>query len=352
MEKFSQFVSDGEVETEMILTESEHSALSACVGSQAAGARTMTATSSNGLAFMWEILYIAAGLRLPIVMPVVNRALSGTINIHCDHSDTMGARDAGWIQLYAETAQEAYDNLIQAVRIAEHPDVLLPVMACMDGFLTTHTSENVELLEDAEVRSFVGSYRARYSLLDVENPVTFGPNDLPDAYTEHKYQQVEAMRHAERVVREVGEEFTRLTGRPYGLLEEYCLEDAETVVVVLSSTAGVVREVVDGLRAEGRRVGLLRPRVFRPFPGRDLARALRSRRGVAVLDRALSFGAEGGPVFTEVRDVLYDCEPRPTVVSRVFGLGGRAITRDEIRAVFDELDQPAPAKFRLVGVRE
>ncbi len=352
MQEVAQFVADGLMETELVPCESEHSAMSACVGASAAGARVLTATSANGLALMWEVLYIASGLRLPIVIAEGNRALSGPLNIHCDHSDTMGARDSGWIQLYADSPQEAYDNMVQAIRIAEHPNVLLPVMTCMDGFLTTHTSENVELLDDAEVRDFVGAYHARYSLLDVDNPITYGPNDLPDAYTEHKYQQVIAMQNADRVIREVGAEFGGRFGRLYEMVERYRLDDAETAIVVLSSTAGIVKEVVDALRDEGRKVGLLRPRVFRPFPARDIVEALKGLRAVAVMDRSLSFGAEGGPVFTEIRDALFDCEPRPKIVSRVFGLGGRGVARDEIREIYDELDSDRPAKFRLVGVRE
>lgn len=352
MQEVAQFVADGRMETVLVPTESEHSAMSACVGAAAAGARVMTATSANGLALMWEVLYIASGLRLPIVMAEGNRALSGPLNIHCDHSDSMGARDSGWIQLYAESAQEAYDNMLQAVRIAEHPDVLLPVMTCMDGFLTTHTSENVELLDDAEAKDFVGAYRARYSLLDVEHPMTFGPNDLPDSYTEHKYQQVVAMTHADRVIREVGAEFGERFGRAYGVMECYRLEDAETAIVVLSSTAGIVKDVVDAMRADGHRVGLLRPRVFRPFPVQDVVDALKRLRAVAVLDRSLSFGAEGGPLFGEIKSALYECDPRPRVLSRVYGLGGRAITWDEIRGVYQELNESQPARFRLVGVRE
>jgi pyruvate ferredoxin oxidoreductase alpha subunit len=352
MQEVAQFVADGLMETELVPCESEHSAMSACVGASAAGARVITATSANGLALMWEVLYIASGLRLPIVMAEGNRALSGPLNIHCDHSDTMGARDSGWIQLYADSPQEAYDNMVQAIRIAEHPDVLLPVMTCMDGFLTTHTSENVELLDDSEVRDFVGAYHARYSLLDVDNPITYGPNDLPDAYTEHKYQQVIAMQNADRVIREVGAEFGGRFGRFYDMVERYRLDDAETAIVVLSSTAGIVKEVVDALRDEGRKVGLLRPRVFRPFPARDIVEALKGLRAAAVMDRSLSFGAAGGPVFTEIREALYECEPRPKVVSRVFGLGGRAVAQDEIREIYDELDGGDTPKFRLVGVRE
>ncbi|MBM4423930.1 MAG: pyruvate ferredoxin oxidoreductase [Chloroflexi bacterium] len=353
MQEVAQFVADGLMETELVPCESEHSAMSACVGASAAGARVITATSANGLALMWEVLYIASGLRLPVVMAVGNRALSGPLNIHCDHSDSMGARDSGWIQIYAETAQEAYDNILQAVRIAEHPDVLLPVMTCMDGFLTTHTSENVELLGDAEARDFVGAYHARYSLLDVDNPITYGPNDLPDSYTEHKYQQVLAMQNAARVICEIDKEFGERFGRSYGMIDTYCMEDAETAIVVLSSTAGIVKEMVDTLRAEGRKVGLLRPRVFRPFPAQELVDALKGLRAVAVMDRALSFGAEGGPLFTEVQSALRNAEcGAPKVVSRVFGLGGRAVARDEIREIYDELDSDRPVKFRLVGVRE
>ncbi|MEK7787118.1 MAG: pyruvate ferredoxin oxidoreductase, partial [Chloroflexota bacterium] len=286
MQEVAQFVADGLMETELVPCESEHSAMSACVGASAAGARVLTATSANGLALMWEVLYIASGLRLPIVMAEGNRALSGPLNIHCDHSDTMGARDSGWIQLYADSPQEAYDNMVQAIRIAEHPDVLLPVMTCMDGFLTTHTSENVELLDDAEVCDFVGAYRARYSLLAVDNPVTYGPNDLPDPYTEHKYQQLIPMQNADRVIREVGAEFGGRFGRFYDMVERYRLDDAETAIVVLSSTAGIVKEVVDALRDEGRKVGLLRLRVFRPFPARDIVEALKGLRAVAVMDRS------------------------------------------------------------------
>lgn len=352
MQDVARFVADGRMDTELVPVESEHSAMSACVGASAAGARVMTATSANGLALMWEVLYITSGLRLPVVMAVGNRALSGPLNIHCDHSDSMGARDSGWVQLYAESAQEAYDNIIQAVRIAEHPDILLPVMSCMDGFLTTHTSENVQLLRDADVADFVGTYQARYSLLDVDHPITFGPNDLPDSYTEHKYQQVVAMDNVPSVVRAVGAEFARKFGREYGLLDPYRMDDAETAIVVLSSTAGIVRGVVDALRAEGRKVGLLRPRVFRPFPAREIVEYLQNLRAVAVMDRALSPGAPAGPMFADVRAALYEHETRPRVLGCAYGLGGRAITEREIRALYDELDDEAAPTFRLVGVRE
>ncbi len=351
MQEVAKFIADGRMDTELVPAESEHSAMSACVGASAAGARVMTATSANGLALMWEVLYIASGTRLPVVMAVGNRALSAPLNIHCDHSDSMGARDSGWVQLYAESAQEAYDNLIQAVRIAEHPDVLLPVMSCMDGFLTTHTSENVALLEDAEVADFVGDYHAPYSLLDVDNPITVGPNDLPESYTEHKYQQTVGMKNALDVIREVSDDFRQRFGRGFSLMEHYRTEDAEHIIIVLSSTAGIVKDVVDAMRAEGRKVGLLRPRVFRPFPVDELVAALKNCRGVAVMDRSLSFGAEGGPLFCEIQSALYDCEPRPRVLGRPYGLGGRAIKQREIRQIFDELEEDNPPKFKLVGLR-
>ncbi|MFN2120239.1 MAG: pyruvate ferredoxin oxidoreductase, partial [Anaerolineales bacterium] len=241
VEFFAEYVADGLVDTNYVTVESEHSAMSACVGASAAGARVMTATCANGLALMWEIVYIAASLRCPIVMSLVNRALSGPINIHCDHSDVMGMRDSGWIVLFSESGQEAYDNAIQAVRIGEHPDVLLPVAVCQDGFITSHAMERVEIYEDTDVKGFVGEYRPQWSLLDLEQPKTYGPLDFYDYYYEHKRQQVEAMEQAQRVILEVAEEFNHKFGRSYALFEPYRLEDAEVAVVVANSTAGTAR---------------------------------------------------------------------------------------------------------------
>ncbi|MBD3237704.1 MAG: pyruvate ferredoxin oxidoreductase, partial [Candidatus Eisenbacteria bacterium] len=241
MHKFAEFHANGEVDSEMVLVESEHSAMSACVGAAAAGARAMTATSSAGMALMWEILYIASSLRLPIVMPLVNRALSGPINIHNDHSDSMGARDAGWIQLFSENAQEAYDQTLLAPRIAEHPDVLLPVMVTLDGFILSHTLEPVEMLPDEKIRAFIGTYQPQHRLLDLDKPVTFGPLDLQDYYFEHKRQQHEGTLHARRVVPEILQAFGEVSGRPYKIIEEYWTDDADLVLVVLGSTAGTVR---------------------------------------------------------------------------------------------------------------
>jgi pyruvate ferredoxin oxidoreductase alpha subunit len=338
VQDFAQFVADGAVDTRFVTVESEHSAMSACVGAAAAGGRVMTATSANGLALMWEVVYIASSLRQPIVMPVVNRALSGPINIHCDHSDSMGARDAGWIQLFSENAQEAYENVIQAVRIGEHMDVRLPVMVMQDGFITSHAVERVEIYDDEAVREFVGPYQALYPLLDVDNPVTYGPLDFYDYYFEHKRQQVEGMRYAKGVIEEVGREFGQKFGRRYGLFETYRLADAQVALVVLSSTAGTARIVVDQLREQGLRVGLLRPRVFRPFPAEEIIAALRGVNAVAVMDRSVSFGAmdNGGPLWLELLAAAQLHGLRVPIVDYVFGLGGRDVVPEQIESVFRE----------------
>lgn len=337
IEEFSSYVADGAVDTELINVESEHSAMSACVGASAAGARVMTATSSQGLALMWEMLYIASGMRLPIILTDVNRALAAPINIHCDHSDSMGARDSGWVQLYSETVQEAYDNLIQAVRIAENKKVRLPVMVCLDGFITSHAIENTTLLEDSEVRDFIGEYSPEHMLLDTDNPSTYGAMTLQDYYITFKHQQSEAIARAKDVVMGVGSEFGEKFGRSYGLFEEYMLDDAEVAIVILNSAAGTTKAAIDELRKDGKKVGLLKPRLFRPFPYREIAEALQGVKAVACLDRADSFSGFGGPLFTEVRSALYELKDRPRVISRIFGLGGRDYKVKDAAGVFDEL---------------
>jgi pyruvate ferredoxin oxidoreductase alpha subunit len=343
VEFFAEYVADGLVDTNYVTVESEHSAMSACVGASAAGARVMTATCANGLALMWEIVYIAASLRCPIVMSLVNRALSGPINIHCDHSDVMGMRDSGWIVLLSDSGQEAYDNAIQAMRIGEHPDVLLPVAVCQDGFITSHAMERVEIYEDTDVKGFVGEYRPQWSLLDLEQPKTYGPLDFYDYYYEHKRQQVEAMEQAQRVILEVAEEFNHKFDRNYGLFEPYRLEDAEVALVVANSTAGTAKVVVDQLRDEGLKVGLLKPRVFRPFPGKELADALRHLKAVAVMDRSISFGAmdNAGPLFLELVAALALHGVRVPVADYVFGLGGRDILPGEIESVYQDVIRAA-----------
>ncbi|HBG45778.1 MAG TPA: pyruvate ferredoxin oxidoreductase [Deltaproteobacteria bacterium] len=337
VEDFSGYVADGEVTTELVTVESEHSAMSACIGASAAGARVMTATSSQGLALMWEMLYIASGMRLPIVLTNVNRALSAPINIHCDHSDSMGARDSGWVQLYSETVQEAYDNIFMAVRIAEHEKVLLPTMVCLDGFITSHAIENISLLDDQEVSQFIGEYKARTTLLDTDNPVTLGAMTLQDVYMDFKHQQSEAMVRAKDAAIEVMKDFGKRFGREYGLFESYMLDDAEAVIVVLNSAAGTTKVAVDELRKKGKKVGALRPRVFRPFPWKEIAEALAGKKAVAVLDRADSMNAFGGPVWNEVRSALYDAEARPKMMNRIYGLGGRDYKVKDAIAVFEEL---------------
>jgi pyruvate ferredoxin oxidoreductase alpha subunit len=356
MHKFADYVADGDVKTEFVLVESEHSAMSAAVGASAAGSRVMTATSANGLALMWEIVYIAASTRCPIVMSVVNRALSGPINIHCDHSDAMGARDAGWIQLFAENSQEAYDNAVQAVRIAEDRDVLLPVMNCLDGFILSHTLEALELLPDKAVADFIGEFVPVHNLLDSDRPTTFGPLDFHDYYFEHKVPQVKAMEKAPAVIERVADEFAGLSGRRYGLVEGYHTDDAERVVVAMGSTCGTAKAVVDELRAKGEKVGLLKIRVFRPFPVGKVREALSGAAAVGVLDRAVSFGSQGGPLMIETRSALYGTADVP-VKGYIYGLGGRDMTAEHIGKAFEELKGVASSgkssdEIGFLGVRE
>ncbi|MCK5511572.1 MAG: pyruvate ferredoxin oxidoreductase, partial [Thermodesulfovibrionia bacterium] len=283
MQRFAGFVSDGKVDTEIILVESEHSSMSACIGAAAAGGRVITATSSQGLALMWEMLFIAAGDRLPIIMPVVNRALSAPLNIHGDHSDSMGARDSGWIQLYSENVQETYDNIIQAFRIGEHMDIRLPVMICLDGFIISHSIERIEYLTDEDVKKFVGEYQQMNPLLDIEHPKSYGPLILPDLYHEYKRAQHEVMTKVKDVVLAVAADFKKLSGRSYGLFETYRLDDAEIALVILNSAAGTAKDVVDQYREKGIKAGLLKPRLFRPFPYEEVADALKNVKAISVL---------------------------------------------------------------------
>jgi pyruvate ferredoxin oxidoreductase alpha subunit len=357
VQTFSEFVANGEVDTEFIAVESEHAAMSACIGAAAAGGRAQTATAGAGLAFMWEMLWVASGTRLPIVMHVVNRSFSAPLNILCDHSDSMGARDAGWVQLYAETIQEAYDDAIQAVRIAEHPEVLLPVLHCLDGFILGHSTERLELLPDNVVKEFIGSYKPEYSLLDIDRPVTFGPNDYHDYFFEHKRQQIAAMEKALEVVPRIGEEFGRITGRYYGLVEGYQLEDAEYAVVAIGSSVGTLRLVVDQLRFEGIKAGLLKIRCLRPFPAAAIVEELKGKKAIGVLDRSLSFGAQGNPLFLEICTALFTAGLTPKVINYVYGLGGRDTIPLQFRQVFEELmevdktGQVQPG-VRYIGLRD
>ena len=335
---FAQYVANGEVNTEFVPVESEHSSMSACIGAQAAGGRAVTATSSAGLALMYEMMYVAASSRLPITLACVNRALTGPININNDHSDSMGIRDAGWIQIYAENNQEAYDNFLQAMPIGEDPSVRLPVMICQDGFITSHALENIVLLDTDSVKAFVGEYHPEHYLLKQENPLAIGPYDLGCHYMEHKVQQAEAMKNAKKRILEVAEEFEKVTGRRYGFFEEYCMEDAQVALVLIGSSAGTAKAAVDTLRKQGVKAGLIKIRVFRPFPAQELAQALQHVKALAIMDKAESFSANGGPLFSEVRGALYDLEHRPRTVGYVYGLGGRDITPEHFQGVFARLE--------------
>lgn len=353
---FSTFVSNGQVDTEFVAVESEHSAMSACIGAEAAGARAMTATSANGLSLMWEMIYIASSLRLPIVLSLVNRAVSGPLNIHNDHSDAMGVRDAGWIMLFSENNQEAYDNTIMAHRIAEHESVQLPLMICQDGFITSHSIENIELIEDDKVKEFVGEYHPEHYLLNKKEPIAVGPLDLQAYLFEHKFQQAEAMKNAKQVISDVSKDFEKMTGRHYSLFEEYKLEDAEIAIVCMNSTAGTTKYVVDSLREKGIKAGLLKIRVYRPFPGEEVSKALSNIKAVAVLDKSDSLNAAGGALFEDVVSSLYVNHVSVPVVNYIYGIGGRDTKSTDIESVYTDLlkikeDGKVENPYRYLGLR-
>ena len=354
---FSTFVDNGLVDTEFVAVESEHSAMSACIGAEAAGARAMTATSANGLSLMWEMIYIASSLRLPIVMSLVNRAVSGPLNIHNDHSDAMGVRDAGWIMLFSENNQEAYDNTLMAHRIAENKNVMLPLMVCQDGFITSHSIENIELVEDDKVKEFVGTYKPEHYLLNRDEPIAVGPLDLQSYLFEHKAQQAEAMKNAKQVILDVAKDFEKMTGRKYGLFEEYKLDDAEIAIVCMNSTAGTTKFVVDKLREQGIKAGLLKLRVFRPFPVEEIAKALSHLKAIAVLDKADSLNAAGGALFEDVTSAMYVNNIHVPAVNYVYGIGGRDTKADDIESVYTYLSQIVKTgkidnPYRYLGLRK
>ena len=354
---FSTFVANGDVDTEFVAVESEHSAMSATIGAEAAGARAMTATSANGLSLMWEMIYIASSLRLPIVMALVNRAVSGPLNIHNDHSDAMGVRDAGWIMLFSENNQEAYDNMLMAHRIAEHKDVQLPVMVCQDGFITSHSIENIELENDEEVKKFVGQYKPEHYLLNDKEPIAIGPLDLQAYLFEHKAQQAEAMKNAKKVIKEVAEEFEKWTGRKYEFFEKYKLDDAEIAIVCMNSTAGTTKAVVDELREKGIKAGLLKLRMFRPFPAEEIAEALQGLKAVAILDKADSLNSAGGALFEDVTSAMYVNKKQVPMVNYIYGIGGRDTTTMQIESVYNDLQEIVKTgetenPYRYLGLRK
>jgi pyruvate ferredoxin oxidoreductase alpha subunit len=369
VEKFSEYVSNGEVNTEFVCTESEHSAMTACLAAAATGARTFTASASAGLALMHEMLFVTSGCRAPVVMAVANRALSAPLNIHGDHSDAMAQRDSGWIQIYAENAQEVYDSIFQAFRIAEHSDVQLPVMVGLDGFTLSHTLEKIQVLADDDAKGFVGTRQLPNVVthdgktvpyrLDAANPMTMGPVAMPNYYFEFKRQQEEAMKNALRVIQQVQEEYGELTGRHYGdgLIEKYMIDDAEVAIVCVGSTAGTVKTVVDELRLKDIKAGLLKIRTFRPFPAEEIAEALARVKAIAVMDKSLSFGGNGGAVYHETRHALYDSPTRPFMVNYIYGLGGRDTSPTQISRVFKDLHKIVQTgrvdeKMRYIGLRE
>ena len=369
VEKFSEYVANGEVQTEFVCTESEHSALAASLAASVTGARTFTATASAGLALMHEMLFVTSGCRSPVVMAVANRALSAPLNIHGDHSDSIAQRDSGWIQLYVENAQEAYDTVIQAFRIAENFNVLLPVMVGLDGFTLSHTLENVETLRDEVVKEFVGTRLLPNVLthegkmapfrLDPDNPMTMGPIALQNYYFEFKRQQDEAMKNALEVIEKINNEYAKVSGRKYGngLIEAYRLEDADVATVCLGSTAGTMKAVVDDLREEGVKAGLLRLRAFRPLPVKEILNALEKVKAVAVMDKSMSFGGDGGAVFHEIRHALYDAKAAPYVVDYIYGLGGRDTSPKELRSTYVDLQkiletQNVQNPIQYLGLRE
>ena len=351
------YIANGDIDTSFIPVESEHSAMSAAIGSESAGARTLTATSSAGLAYMWEELLLAASNRLPIVMALVNRTLSGPININCDHSDGMGARDTGWIQIYAENNQEAYDNFIQAYPIAEDPAVHLPVMICQDGFITSHAVENIELLPDETVANFVGSYSPEHYLLNPDEPIAVGPYSVSSYAMEAKKNQSDAMKAAGAVILQVAERFQTISGRKYGFFEEYKTKDADYIMLIMGSAAGTAKQAVDELREKGIKAGVLKLRVFRPFPAEALAAALSHAKAVAIMDRAESYNGQGGPLGSEVCAALYRAKAQVVATNYLYGLAGRDFTTDEVHAVFTEIktgfeNNTEVPQYQYVGLRK
>ncbi len=351
---FASYVADGLVDTEFVPVESEHSAMSACIGASAAGGRTMTGTSSQGLALMAEMLYIASGLRLPIVLADVNRSLSSPINIHCDHSDTMMVRDSGWIQIFSENAQEAYDNMIQAVKIAETAG--LPTIVTTDGFIISHGMERVEIFEDKDVKDFVGKKKLGNYLLNPEKPITLGALDLQDYYFEHRRQLAEAMVESKAVILDAAKSFKEKFGRSYGLFESYKLDDADRAIVVMGSTAGTAKVVADDLRAKGIKAGVLKLRVFRPFPKKEMAEALKNIKAVAVMDRSDTISGNEGPLALEIKAALFDSNIKKDIPDHIYGLGGREIRVEDIGSVYKDLGEMIEGKGKpkvtYLGVRE
>ena len=337
---FAEYVANGEVDTEMIAVDGEHSAMAACIGAAAAGARVITASAGPGIAYMVENLYVASGMRLPIVLLDVNRALSAPLSIHCDHADSMLTRDTSWISLFSENAQEAYHNIIMATKISEK--ALFPIIVNYDGYIVSHSIEDVEILDDETVRNFVGPsdiHRIPYPLLDVKKPVTYGATAQPDYYTECKYQQHHDFLKVYDIVREVFDEFAEISGVKYDFIEEYKTEDAEYIGISMGSSFGTLKDVVDILREQGKKVGAIKIRLFRPFPVKEIAEALSKAKGVAVLDRADSFDGIGGPLFKDISTAIMMSPNRPFIHNFIYGLGGREVKEQDFIKAFERLER-------------
>lgn len=362
-EYFSKYIAEGKILSNLILVESEHSAMSAAIGSALSNARTATATSSNGLAYMWEMLHIASSMRAPIIMELVCRSISGPLNIHNDHSDAMGMKDTGWIMLFSKNNQDVYDNTIIGTMIAENSNVLLPIAICQDGFITSHSIENIEILEDDEVIKLVGKYNNKVNLLDKENPVTVGPLDLPTHLFEHKRLQVEALANAKKVFKEISEKYEKVSGRKINMIDTYMVEDAETVIIAIGSTAETIEEVVDRRRKNGEKVGVIAIRMFRPFPEEEIISALKNVKNIAVMDKVMDYSLNGGPLYKEIISAIYDIreknkdrdkeKDKNIIVSNyIYGIGGRDIGVDDIEEIFNDiLDDSNDEKIRYVGLK-
>lgn len=332
---FSNFVANGTVDTEFIPVESEHSAMSATIGAAAAGGRVMSATSSQGLALMFEMLYVASGMRLPMTLICANRALSAPLNIHNDHSDSMGVRDCGFIQLYCENNQEAYDNTIMAVKIAEKTK--LPVMVCYDGFITSHSIENIMLLENEEVKKFVGKYEPEEYLLDINKNISMGPLALQKYYFSIRKDLSVAMDNAIDVINQVSDEFYKLTGRKYELYEKYKLDDAQIGIIALNSTAGTIKDAIDKLRDKGIKIGLLKPRCFRPLPYTSIPQELKNLKALAIMDKADSINGYCGPLFGEITSAMFSQNVHVNAINYIYGLGGADVKIDDIEDIANNL---------------
>ena len=344
---FSNFVANGSVTTEFIPVESEHSAMAATIGASAAGGRAMTATSSQGLAYMYEMLNIAAGMRMPMTVICANRAISAPLNIHNDHSDSMGVRDVGFIQLYCENNQEAYDNTIMAVKITE--TVKIPVMVCYDGFITSHSVENITLMENEEVKKFLGNYEPDEYLLDENRNIAMGPLDMQKDFFKHRIELAEAMKNSKEEILKISKEFEKITGRKYDLYEKYMLDDAEFGIIVLNSTAGTTKDVIDSLRKNGVKAGLLKPRCFRPLPYEEIPNEIKDLKALAILDKSDSVNGYSGPLFSEITSAMYTSNLHIPTVNYIYGLGGTDVTGNDIKAVFNDLVEIAKSgKFKSV----